>query len=143
MLDQVRWLSLTDVKDPRGHLTAVEAGIHLPFEIRRVFYVHRVTPGVPRGGHAHRDTDQAAVAVHGSMRIDVSDGYVEKTYLLDAPERALYLPRMVWTRLYDFSPGCVLVVFASTHYDASMSIRTWAEYLAERGAPDRPEPGGA
>jgi dTDP-4-dehydrorhamnose 3,5-epimerase-like enzyme len=132
-LADVRWYELQSVADERGRLTVVEGERHIPFPIARVFYVHDVVGGVDRGAHAHRDTDQLAMAVSGSLKIDVSDGIETRSYELVRPDRGLYLPRMIWVRLYDFSPGAVCLVLASTPYDAARSIRTWAEYLRHRG----------
>lgn len=129
----VRWLELQDVCDSRGRLTAVESEVHIPFPIARVFYVHQVQPGVDRGGHAHKDTDQLAVAVHGSLKIYLSDGVETRGFQLDRPDRGLYIPRLIFARLCDFSPGAVCLVFASTKYDRSRSIRSWDEYLNYRG----------
>lgn len=134
-ISDVRWLGLGTHADSRGSLTAVEGCTDIPFEIKRVFYMHDVVPGAARGGHAHRETDQFAVAVSGSVRIVVSDGKDAREVILDTPSAGVLLPRMTWTCLTDFSPGAVCVVLASTHYDRSKSIRTWGEYLAERGVP--------
>lgn len=111
----------------------------IPFEVKRVFYMHNVVQGADRGGHAHRDTDQFAVAVHGSLKIIVSDGLKSRTVILDNPGWGITLPRLTWTSLVDFSDGAVCMVLASTHYDRSKSIRTWSEYLAVRGVSPRPE----
>lgn len=132
----VTWRKLQSVRDDRGCLTAIEGGQAVPFEVKRVFYMHDVAEGADRGGHAHRDTDQFAVAVHGSLKIVVSNGYESRAVILDSPEWGITLPRMTWTRLMDFSEGAVCLVLASTHYDRSKSIRSWPEYLAERGAPE-------
>ena len=140
-LSAVEWVELQDVIDDRGRLTAIESGLHTPFEIARVFYVHQVSPGVDRGGHAHKDTDQVAVAASGRLKVDVSDGIEIRTYSLDRPDRGLFLPRLVFTRLHDFSSGAVCLVFASTHYDRSKSIRSWTEYLTYRGLARRAGPG--
>ncbi|PTN36491.1 FdtA/QdtA family cupin domain-containing protein [Desulfonatronum sp. SC1] len=132
-IETIKWLDFMDNTDERGRLTAVESGITVPFPIRRVFYVHQVQPGEDRGGHAHRDTDQVLTALGGSLELVVSDARRHRRIRLDHPGKGLYLPRMVWVRMYDFSPGCAFLVFASTHYERSRSIRTWAEYLLERG----------
>jgi len=137
----VRWLEFMDSIDERGRLTAVEGEISLPFAIKRVFYVHQVRPGEDRGGHAHRDTDQVLTVLGGSLDVVVSDGREHRRYRLDHPGWGIYLPRMIWVRMYDFSPGSACLVFASTHYDRSMSIRTWREYLQELGRSWFPEPG--
>jgi hypothetical protein len=133
LLDAVVWRALQDARDPRGRLTAIEGGLHAPFEIARVFYVHGVTPGEERAGHAHADTDQLAVAVHGSLEIEVADGLQQRRLELDDPARGLFLPRGVFVRLRRFSPGAVCLVLANTHYDRSKSLRSWHDYLAFRG----------
>jgi dTDP-4-dehydrorhamnose 3,5-epimerase-like enzyme len=135
-ISDIAWKKIQSVRDERGCLTAIEAGQIVPFDVKRVFYMHDVAQGADRGGHAHRDTDQFAVAVHGSLKIVVSDGVESRLVVLDDPSWGVALPRMTWTRLMDFSEGAVCLVLASTHYDRAKSIRTWPEYLAERGVPE-------
>lgn len=132
-LTDVRWIDLQDVTDERGRLTAAEGGIHIPFSIARVYTIHQVQPGEERGGHAHILTDQVAVASSGSFCVEVSDGVEAITWFLDRPERGLFLPRMLWVRLYHFSPKAVALVFASTPYDEARYIRKWEDYLSARG----------
>jgi len=141
-LDQVVWVKFQDVIDSRGRLTAIEGNVHIPFSIARVFYVHQVVPGVDRGGHAHRDTDQVVVGINGSLKADVSDGIAVNTYVLDNPGKGLFMPKMLWVRLYRFSTDGVCLVLADTIYDRSKSIRTWKEYLEIRGLPWIEEPKG-
>ena len=141
-LDQIVWVNFQDVIDDRGRLTAIEGNVHIPFSIERVFYVHQVVPGVDRAGHAHRDTDQVVAGIHGSLKMDVSDGTIMKTYTLDNPGKGLFVPRMVWIRLYKFSTDAICFVLANTKYDRSKSIRTWKEYLEVRGLPWMEEPNG-
>ncbi len=139
-LNHVRWLNFQDITDDRGRLTAIEGHIHTPFSIARVFYVHQVVPGVDRGGHAHKGTDQVIVGIHGSLNIDVSDGASLKTYVLNNPGRGIFVPRMIWIRMYNFSSGTVCLVLANTKYDRSKSIRTWKEYLTAQGLSWMEEP---
>lgn len=140
-LRDVREVVFADVGDERGRLTAVEGGVHLPFPIARVFYVHQVVPGTPRGGHAHRDTDQVITAVAGRLALVVSDGRDSMRYELHDPARGVYVPRMLWVDLLEFSEGAVCLVFASTLYDRSRSLRTWGDYLAAVDLPrDTPHP---
>ena len=126
-LKNVRWIDLPSKVDPRGTLTSIEAGADTPFEIKRVFYCHHIT--ADRGGHAHMDTDQVLIGVAGSFKMDLSDGVNTKTFELNDPCRGIYLPRMLYISLYDFSPGAVGLVLASTHYDISRSLRSWDDYL--------------
>ena len=134
-LDDVHELTFADVGDERGRLTAVEGEIHVPFAIARVFSVHDVAPSVPRGGHAHRDTDQVITALAGSLTLAVSDGRGWRRFDLGDAAHGVYVPRMLWVDLLDFSDGAVCLVFASTIYDQSKSLRTWDSYL---GAMDLP-----
>src|SRR5688572_9220608 len=122
-LSEVRWIELPAMKDDRGTLTAVEATIDIPFAIRRIFYMHHVS--ADRGGHAHRDTDQVVIGIAGRHEIEVKDGRNSLTFVLDDPNKGLYLPRMTFTSLMHFSEGAVSLVLASTHYDRSKSIRTF------------------
>lgn len=139
-ISDVSWIKLNRICDPRGCLTAIEGAKDISFDIKRVFYLHDVAKDAERGGHAHRGTDQVAIAVHGSLKILVSDGMESRIVILDSPSWGITLPRMTWTSLFEFSEGAVCLVLSSTHYDRSKSIRTWSEYLLERGIPERQEP---
>ena len=119
-------------RDERGCLTALEVERDVPFEIRRVFLVHDTVPGVPRGGHAHRSTEQVLVAVSGVVKVRVSDAAEESHHVLEGPGEGLYVGRLLWTDLKEFSEGAVLMVLASDRYDRSRSIRTWEEFIVER-----------
>ena len=134
-INEIKWLNFQDHSDSRGRLTAIEGEIDTPFCIRRVFYVHQVLENTDRGGHAHRDTDQVLSCIHGRMKVDASDGNQCRTYLLDNPAKGIYVPRMIYVRLYDFSPGAVLLVLANTVYDRERSLRSWNEYLEAKGLP--------
>jgi hypothetical protein len=126
-LSAVRWIELPSSIDARGILTSIEGGIDIPFEIKRVFYMHHIN--TDRGDHAHRDTEQVVIAAAGSFKMDLSDGTDTRTYSLDDPMRGVYTPPMVFIKLRDFSHDAVCMVLASTHYDIAKSIRTWEEYL--------------
>jgi hypothetical protein len=130
---ETNWCKLHSACDERGCLTSIEGTQTIPFDIKRVFYMHDVLKGADRGGHAHRDTDQLAVAVHGSLKIMVSNGHQSRTVVLDSPSWGIFLPRLTWTHLTDFSEGAVCMVLANTHYDRSKSIRSWPEFLLACG----------
>lgn len=129
----VRWIDLPHATDSRGVLTAIEGAKDIPFEIRRIFYMHGTPPGIERGGHAHRDTRQIVVPVCGRLTVDLSDGRATESFALDDPNRGLYMPPMTWTRLYGFSPHAVCLVLADTHYDRAKSLRTWEDFVAAVG----------
>jgi dTDP-4-dehydrorhamnose 3,5-epimerase-like enzyme len=124
----VRWIDLPAVTDARGTLTAIEASQDIPFAIERIFYMHHIS--ADRGGHAHRDTDQVVVGISGRHVVEVKDAQQCLRFVLDDPNKGLYLPRMTFTSLVEFSPGAVSLVLASTHYDRARSLRTFEDYLA-------------
>jgi hypothetical protein len=130
-LADVRWIDIAHSDDDRGTLTAIEDAA-LPFRIRRVFYMHRVPHGRERGAHAHLYTQQAAVALAGTFTIDVSDGTRTQTYVLDDPNRCLYLPAMTWTHLRGFDPVTVALVLCDTPYHPEHVVRDWNEYVRLR-----------
>lgn len=134
----VRLIPFAANVDPRGTLTAIEDPTHVPFPIRRVFLVHDVDPATPRGGHAHRDTDQVILAAHGALNVRVTDGFEAESFRLDSPTFGLFVPRMLWVDLLDFSSDTVCLVLANTLYDQSRSIRSWDEYADVVGAVREP-----
>jgi dTDP-4-dehydrorhamnose 3,5-epimerase-like enzyme len=127
MLNKVKWVDFKTINDERGLLTAIESGLDIPIEIKRIFYMHKVTAG--RGGHAHIDTDQVIISMHDSFKVTLSDGSDSQTYILNDANKGLYVPRMIFTDLLDFSDESVCLVLANTNYDINKSIRSWDSYL--------------
>ena len=101
LLRNVRWIELPSNADDRGVLTSIESGIDMPFTINRIFYMHHIVSN--RGGHAHRDTDQVVIAISGCFKMELFDGESKKTFVLDDPTRGIYIPRMVFINMHDFS----------------------------------------
>ena len=126
-LKYVKWIDLPSSSDSRGILTSIESEIDIPITIRRIFYMHRIVSA--RGGHAHVETDQVAIASSGSFKMELFDGVESKIYELNDATRGLYIPRMIFIRIYDFSEAAVCMVLANTHYDISKSIRSWEDYM--------------
>lgn len=134
-LSQVRLLPLNTNIDARsGRLTAVEGDLEIPFSIQRIFYVYGVTPGDERGGHAHPHTDQLLIGLAGGLRVEVRSPDEARDFELTDAGVGLYLPRMLWVRLYDFATEGVCLVLASTHYAQGEVIRDWSEYVARAGS---------
>ena len=118
--------------DERGYLTVVEGNKTIPFEIKRVFYIYGTEQNIVRGNHSNRKTEFVLIAVSGSCKVLVKDGLGhEEIYCLDDPNQGLYLPRMLWKEMYDFSKDCVLLVLASEHYDEQEYIRNFEELQDE------------
>lgn len=114
--------------DSRGALTAIEGCCDIPFEIKRIFYMHHITDN--RGGHAHIDTDQVLIPIQGSLRVKLFNGKEEMEYVMDDCTKGLYIPRLYFTDMYDFIPGTVCLVLSSTHYDMGRSLRSMEAYMA-------------
>ncbi|MFC4770321.1 sugar 3,4-ketoisomerase [Effusibacillus consociatus] len=120
--------------DQRGSLVSLEGNKNLPFEIKRVYYIFHTLGDVRRGCHAHKDLKQVLVCTSGSCKVLLDDGSTKKAVILDSPTKGLFLDKMIWREMYDFSPDCVLMVLASDYYDESDYIRNYSEFL--KGASD-------
>jgi acetyltransferase-like isoleucine patch superfamily enzyme/dTDP-4-dehydrorhamnose 3,5-epimerase-like enzyme len=123
--------------DLRGALAVAEATQHVPFIPRRVFFVSEVPGREVRGEHAHRRCRQFLVCAHGSLSVIVDDGRQRKEVLLESPAIGLYLPQLVWSVQYRFSPDATLAVLASDPYDPDDYIRDYEEFLGMVGASSR------
>ena len=126
-----RKLHFPDLGDERGKLVVAEGEIDIPFEIKRVFYIYGSDDSVVRGQHANRESEFVLINVAGSSKVMITDGTNKDVVELNRPMEGLYLPRMVWKEMYDFSEDSVLLVLASTHYDGSEYIRDYEEYKKE------------
>lgn len=121
--------------DPRGDLTFVEGSKHVPFEIRRVYYLYNVPVDAERGGHAHRELEQVIFALSGSFRVKIDTGHSKQEFWLRDPRKGLYISRLIWREMDSFSQGAVCMVLASHHYDAADYYRDYNEFVAAvRGA---------
>lgn len=133
LMDKVKIIDLPRINDPRGNLTFVEGGAHIPFDIKRVYYLYDVPGGAARGGHAHKDLYQLIIAMSGSFDVVLDDGESKKRIHLNRSYQGLYIPKMIWRELDNFSSGSVCMVLASLPYDESDYYRNYDEYLRARG----------
>jgi len=124
-------IQFSDFGDERGKLVVVEGAQDIPFEIKRIFYMYDSSKGIMRGQHANRKSEFVLINVAGHSKIRITDGKEEIIVNLDKPMSGVYIPNMIWKDMYDFSPDSVMLVLASTHYDASEYIRDFDEYLSE------------
>jgi dTDP-4-dehydrorhamnose 3,5-epimerase-like enzyme len=133
-LSDCRIISLPKIADPRGNLTFIEGGRHVPFEIRRVYYLYDVPGGADRGGHAHKEMQQLIIAMSGSFDVILDDGRQKQRYHLNRSYYGLYVCPMIWRELDNFSSGSVCLALASNRYDESDYYRDYQEFLrAVRG----------
>lgn len=128
-LDDCRVIDLPRINDPRGNLTFIEGERHVPFEIRRVYYLYDVPGGAERGGHAHRDLHQLIIAMSGSFDVLLDDGSQTKRFHLNRSYTGLYVCPMIWRALDNFSSGSVSMVLASNLYDAGDYYRDYNEFV--------------
>ncbi|MBQ4555930.1 MAG: FdtA/QdtA family cupin domain-containing protein [Spirochaetaceae bacterium] len=129
MDDMYKILNFKDLGDERGKLVVIEGGIDIPFEIARAFYIYGSDSTVIRGQHANIKSEFILVNVAGTSKLMITDGTKKEIVNLDKPMKAVYIPKMMWKEMYDFSPDSVLLVLANTHYDGKEYIRDYDEYL--------------
>ncbi len=130
-LDQCQLIELPKISDPRGNLTFVEADRHIPFEIKRVYYLYDVPGGAERGGHAHKGLHQLIIAMSGSFDIHLDDGQNKKMIRLNRSYNGLYVCPMIWREMDNFSSGAVCMVLASNFYDESDYYRDYNEFMKD------------
>ena len=126
----VRLLEFPSVIDPRGNLMFAEFPNHLPFQPKRFFATYGVPVGSVRGEHAHKRNEQIIVSLKGSVVVTVDDGSAKEEYLLDSPEKGLYIAPLIWGIQSGHSEDCVMLVLASDVYQESGYLRNYAEFLA-------------
>ena len=128
-LDDSQIIELPKIGDPRGNLTFIEAKKHIPFEIKRVYYLYDVPGGAKRAGHGHKNLQQLMIAMSGSFDVQLDDGHAKKTYHLNRSYYGLYIPTMIWRDIDNFSSGSVCMVLASEHFEESDYYRDYDEFL--------------
>ena len=130
LLDQCKLIDLPPHHDVRGNLSVIEGGIHIPFDIKRVYYLYDVPGGSARAGHGHIELQQLFVAMSGSFDVIVDYGYNRKPVHLNRSYYGLYVPGMMWREVENFSSGAVCMVLASTHYDPDDYYRDYGDFQA-------------
>ena len=126
-----RWIDVRGAVDERGRLNFLEAGKDVPFQPKRLFWLHHIAPGQWRGRHGHRESQLVLIAMHGGCRVHLDDGKVKEEVVLDDPARALYLGTWVWHELTDFAPGAAILVIASTFYEDAEYLRDYDAFRRE------------
>lgn len=126
-------LHFNDLGDERGKLVVIEGARAIPFDIKRVFYIYDSDSTVVRGQHANRESEFVLINVAGTSKVRITDGKEEIIVELNKPMMGVYIPKMIWKDMYEFSSDSVLLVLASTYYDGKEYIRDYGEYLKEMG----------
>ena len=128
-INECRIIELPKISDPRGNLTFVEGGNHIPFDIKRVYYLYDVPGGASRAAHGHKALHQLIIAMSGSFDIKLDDGLETKTFHLNRSYYGLYIPPMMWRDLDNFSSGSVCMVLASQPYQEDDYFRDYQQFI--------------
>ena len=121
-------IDLPKIEDPRGNLTFIENDRHIPFEIKRVYYLYDVPGGASRAGHAHKTLHQFLIAMSGSFDVTGDDGQHKLKFHLNRSYYGLYIPPMIWREIDNFSSGSVCLALASDYYDESDYYRHYPDF---------------
>ncbi len=131
-INNCKIVELPKITDPRGNLTFIEGGDHIPFDIQRVYYLYDVPGGAERGGHAHKGLHQLIIAMSGSFDVVLDDGQNKKRVHLARSYYGLYVCPMIWRELDNFSSGSVCMVLASNKYDEADYFRNYNDFMKDR-----------
>ncbi len=128
-LENCRLIDLPKITDRRGNLTFIEQARHIPFEVKRVFYLYDIPTGEDRGAHAHKTLQQFIICLSGSFDVMLDNGVEKSTVHLNRPWKGLYIPTMVWAAEVNFDPGSVCLVLASEFFNEDDYYRNYNEFL--------------
>lgn len=131
-VNDVKIIELPKFLDARGNLSFAEQNNHIPFEIKRTYWIYDVPGGEARGGHAFRENQEFVIALSGAFDVVVDDGEQKKTFTLSRSYYGLYIPKGLWRTMENFSTNSLALEFGSEHYDESDYIREYDEYVQYR-----------
>jgi hypothetical protein len=131
-IDDCKLLELRKIYRPQGGLTPVEGMTDIPFQIARVYYLYDIPGGEARGGHAHVHLQQLIVSVMGSFDVILDDGSRRKTVTLNRAYQGLYVPRLIWRELVNFSSGGICLVLASLRFEEDDYLRDHDAFVRDR-----------
>ena len=121
-------IPIPKIPDPRGNLSFIEQQNQIPFEIKRVYWIYDVPGGEFRGSHAFKNTEEFIVALSGSFDVIVHDGQKETNYPLNRSYYGLYIPKMIWRKIENFSTNSLALILSSTSYDENDYIRNFNKF---------------
>lgn len=130
-MNHAQLIQLPKIVDTRGNLSFIQSQQHIPFEIKRVYWIYDVPGGEIRGGHAFRNQHEFIVALSGSFDVMVNDGHSNNVYHLNRSYFGLYIPNMIWRSLENFSTNSVALVLSSTTYSESDYMRNFEEFKSK------------
>ena len=127
-MDQAKIIELPKILDKRGNLSFVEQFTHIPFEIKRTYWIYDVPGGEARGGHAYKENQEFIIALSGSFDVIVDDGKEKRTYTLNRSYYGLYIPKGTWREMNNFSTNSLAVILSSTLFDEKDYVYDYEQY---------------
>lgn len=131
LLNKCKLLDFKEYGDERGKLVAIENNKDIPFDIKRIFYIYNADDKTVRGCHANRNSEFVLINVSGSSEVKINDGSHSVNIHLDKPMTGIYIPKMLWKEMYNFTTDAVLLCLTNTYYDSEEYIRDYEQYLTE------------
>ncbi|MDZ4844797.1 MAG: FdtA/QdtA family cupin domain-containing protein [Chitinophagales bacterium] len=131
-LSDVKIIQLPKIEDPRGNLSFAEEQNHIPFEVKRTYWIYDVPGGEKRGGHAYKSLNEFIIALSGSLDVVLDDGTEKRTFSLNRSYYGLYVPNMIWRSLQNFSTNSLCLILASDFYAADNYIRDYEAFVKSK-----------
>lgn len=128
MIGQVQLIKLPKILDTRGNLTFIESNVHIPFKIKRTYWIYDVPGGEIRGSHAFKKSQELIIALSGSFDIVLNDGKQESKYTLNRSYEGLYVPNLIWKSMENFSTNSLALVVSNIAYDEADYLRNFDEF---------------
>lgn len=130
-MKNIKWIDFKEIGDNRGSLVAIEVGNkkEIPFEVKRLYFIHKTDCTVSRGFHAHKELKQVAFAISGSCEMILDDGTTRSIVNLNSPTKGILIENYIWREMHKFSNDCILLVLASEHYDEEDYIRDYDDFI--------------
>ncbi|MDD3320469.1 MAG: FdtA/QdtA family cupin domain-containing protein [Paludibacter sp.] len=125
---EAKIINLPKIEDPRGNLSIIEENKHIPFEIKRTYWIYDVPGGEIRGGHAFKVQQEFIVALSGSFDVIVDDGENIKTFSLNRSYYGLLVPAGLWRSMENFSTNSLAMVLSSTEFSEDDYVRNYVEF---------------
>ncbi len=127
-MNLTKFYNFSNIGDIRGSLVSIDSSSGIPFEIKRVYFIHDTKPNISRGKHAHKKLHQVAFCISGSCIMSLDDGRHKEEVILNSPNAGIDIPPMLWHEMYNFTNDCILLVLANDYYDENDYIRDYEEF---------------
>ncbi|HRS18944.1 MAG TPA: FdtA/QdtA family cupin domain-containing protein [Bacteroidales bacterium] len=130
-ITECKLIDLPKIQDPRGNLSFIEGGKHIPFAVERTYWIYDVPGGQMRGGHAYTNLHECIIALSGSFDVVINNGKETKTISLNRSYYGLYVPPMIWRSLENFSTNSLCLILSSAPYSEDLYIRNYDDFLKQ------------